>query len=61
MRTSMPWQIEDILLTITPVQGLPEPLAAKLATLTFVTAVSPVPSLMFVNFMMAMRSPSIKV
>jgi hypothetical protein len=47
-----------ILVTVTPVQVLPELLAVKVDTLTFVTAVSPVPSLMFVNFMIASRSPS---
>jgi len=57
----MPWQTDIILFTITPEQAFPEPLAAKLDAVTFVTAVSPVPSLMFVNFMMAKRSPSIKV
>jgi hypothetical protein len=54
----MPWQIAVILLTETPVQALPESLEVRVDTLTFVTADSPVPSLMFVNFMIARRSPS---
>jgi hypothetical protein len=43
------------------VQAFPEPLAFKDETLTLVTAVSPVPSLILVNFIIAKRSPSRRV